>query len=225
MQFSQRNHDLFIPDLVSASIAARRTTHLGIGAHQDDLEFMALHGILAGYQNEDQWFGGVTCTDGSGSSRSGEYADFSDDEMRKIRAEEQRQAARIGQYSFVAQLGHPSSECKNENHRSPLSRNDIKVVHDVSPHPELAIALNEVFQSHIGGGKRCDRAVEGRRRANATFYQAHNIDGCDRVDYAIDLTDLTTSGEPAHRVADRILKQFREEILLGISSLYENPDQ
>ena len=45
------------------------TTHLGVGAHQDDLEFMALHGILECYQRPDRWFSGIMVTDGRGSSR------------------------------------------------------------------------------------------------------------------------------------------------------------
>jgi hypothetical protein len=53
------------------SPAAART-HLGIGAHQDDLEFMAFHGILALTTVTDRWFGGVTITDGRGSSRAGQ---------------------------------------------------------------------------------------------------------------------------------------------------------
>ena len=35
------NIDLYIPDQISAPEAQARTSHLGIGAHQDDLEFMA----------------------------------------------------------------------------------------------------------------------------------------------------------------------------------------
>ena len=63
--------DLLIPDQTEGPTAFARTTHLGIGAHQDDLEFMAFHGILACFAREDRWFGGVTCTNGAGSSRSG----------------------------------------------------------------------------------------------------------------------------------------------------------
>jgi len=66
---------LMIPDGLAAPEALRRTTHLGIGAHQDDLEFMAFHGILACYDQKDRWFGGVTITDGRGSSRAGKFQD------------------------------------------------------------------------------------------------------------------------------------------------------
>lgn len=120
MKLSQLNHDLYIPDEDTSKNAFSRTTHLGIGAHQDDLEFMALHGILECFQKKDQWFGGITCTDGAGSSRTGLYADFTDEEMKQIRVGEQRTAAQIGKYSFMAQLGYPSSATKYSDGRKEL---------------------------------------------------------------------------------------------------------
>ncbi|MCP4425341.1 MAG: PIG-L family deacetylase, partial [Chloroflexi bacterium] len=57
--------DIYIPDNAEVVTAVSRTTHLGIGAHQDDLEIMAYHGILACFDHNDKWFTGVTCTDGS----------------------------------------------------------------------------------------------------------------------------------------------------------------
>ena len=105
--------DLFIPDSVVAPEAYARCSHMGIGAHQDDLEFMAFHGISSCYENDGLWFGGITCTDGGGSSRAGKYAETTDDEMKTIRANEQRKAAEIGQYSFVNQLGFGSAQIKD----------------------------------------------------------------------------------------------------------------
>ena len=112
MQLSQPIADLFLPDAIEPDSAIARTTHLGIGAHQDDLEFMALHGILECFQKEDKWFGGITCTDGAGSARTGPYADYNDEQLKAVRVEEQKVAAVIGQYCFVAQLGHTSSHAK-----------------------------------------------------------------------------------------------------------------
>ncbi|MFT5121608.1 MAG: LmbE family N-acetylglucosaminyl deacetylase [Kiritimatiellia bacterium] len=110
---NQPDADLFIPDQCDPSTALSRTTHLGIGAHQDDLEFMAFHGIIACYHAADQWFGGITCTDGSGSSRTGKYAGCTDEEMMTIRRNEQREAAVVGHYSFMAQLDYPSKLVKD----------------------------------------------------------------------------------------------------------------
>ena len=112
IQFANQNADLFIPDDSEPSQALGRTTHLGVGAHQDDLEVMALHGILACYKQSEKWFGGVTVTNGAGSSRINEYADYTDEQMQDVRAEEQRKAAVVAEFGFVAQLGYPSSTVK-----------------------------------------------------------------------------------------------------------------
>ncbi len=113
MKFRQPNARLFVPDQAPETEALARVTHLGIGAHQDDLEFMAFHGILECYQRPDRWFGGVTCTNGAGSSRTGPYKDFTDDQMMGVRREEQDAAAIVGQYGVMIQLDHPSSIVKS----------------------------------------------------------------------------------------------------------------
>jgi LmbE family N-acetylglucosaminyl deacetylase len=103
---------LFIPDGKARAEALERVTHLGIGAHQDDLEIMAYHGIRQCYEDPDRWFGGVVCTDGAGSPRAGRYANCSEDEMRRLRAREQIGASRLARYGFVAQLGYSSDEVR-----------------------------------------------------------------------------------------------------------------
>jgi LmbE family N-acetylglucosaminyl deacetylase len=101
--------DVFIPDGLPPAEALARVTHLGIGAHQDDLEFMAFHGIAACYDSAAEWFGGVVCTDGAGSARRGRFAEFTDTQMIAVRREEQREAARLGRYAAMLQLDYPSS--------------------------------------------------------------------------------------------------------------------
>ena len=65
-----------------------------------------------------------------------------------------------------------------------------KITLDCSMSPNLEAALSGVFDSQIVGGKRYDLAVIGRRRANATFGDAHSVDEYTGVNYAIDLTPL-----------------------------------
>ncbi len=88
--------NLLVPDQKTGPEGFSRTTHLGIGAHQDDLEFMAYEGILACYDRADQWFGGVIMTDGRSSSRKGPYAGWTDDQIAAERVKEQHQAAIAG---------------------------------------------------------------------------------------------------------------------------------
>lgn len=102
--------EVFVPDGTPSEAALARVTHLGIGAHADDLEFMAFHGIIACHRHEEgRTFGGITCTDGAGSARTGPYAGLSDEALRGLRRDEQRQAAMIGNYGAMVQLGYTSA--------------------------------------------------------------------------------------------------------------------
>jgi len=107
--------DIFIPGGIPENQALARVTHLGVGAHQDDLEFMAFHGILSCYHSDSEWFAGVTCTNGSGSARTGAYAKYTDAEMMNVRREEQRQAAIVGRYTAMIQLDYASKIAKDPN--------------------------------------------------------------------------------------------------------------
>jgi len=113
LSLNQPQADVFIPDGSDVSAALSRTTHLAIGAHQDDLEFMAAHGVVECFQNPARWFTGVVVTDGGGSARDFEYRDYTNEQMMAVRQLEQRKAAYVGEYSAMLQLGHPSSVVKD----------------------------------------------------------------------------------------------------------------
>ena len=126
MKLHQAAAEIFVPDGKPLAAALACITHLGIGAHQDDLEFMAFHGILECFANEEKWFGGVTCTNGAGSARTGPYARFTDAQMMAIRRQEQNTAAGIGQFGVMVQLDYPSSAVKSAT--DPALKNDLKQI-------------------------------------------------------------------------------------------------
>ena len=66
MEFKMASAQLFVPDGLAAGPALARTTHMAIGAHQDDLEIMAYDGIIKCFQQTDKWFCGIVVTNGSG---------------------------------------------------------------------------------------------------------------------------------------------------------------
>jgi LmbE family N-acetylglucosaminyl deacetylase len=149
---------LMIPDGMAAPEALRRTTHLGIGAHQDDLEFMAFHGILACYERADRWFGGVTITDGRGSSRAGKFKDWTDDQISAERIREQDAAAVIGQYSFMAQLGYPSATVRDA--RESSVRDDLlRILEATRPEAVYLHNLADKHDTHVGCALRCIEAI------------------------------------------------------------------
>jgi LmbE family N-acetylglucosaminyl deacetylase len=149
MNLHQPTAEIFIPDSKPLVSALTRVTHLGIGAHQDDLEFMAFHGILQCFASDDRWFGGVTCTNGAGSSRTGPYAAFSDEEMMAIRRKEQNTAACVGGYAAMIQLDYPSSKIKNPKDRELIE--DLKTILTAT-RPAVVYTHNpaDKHDTHIG---------------------------------------------------------------------------
>ena len=113
MLFHNPNSEVYAPDGSPGDLALLRTTHLAIGAHQDDLEIMAWHGILECFGNSEQSFTGVTVTNGAGSARDGVYAHFTDEQMQAVRRVEQKKAAFVGEFSAHVFLDYTSGEVKD----------------------------------------------------------------------------------------------------------------
>ena len=113
MKLNQPNAQLYIPDGAPESAALARTTDLCVAAHQDDIEIMAYAPIVQCYGSNERWFTGVVLTDGGGAPRSGIYADYTNEDMMRVRAEEQKTAAGIGKYAAQFLLDYPSSAVKN----------------------------------------------------------------------------------------------------------------
>ncbi|RUA16926.1 MAG: PIG-L family deacetylase [Clostridia bacterium] len=149
MKLALPTAQLYIPDNAPEADALARTTHLAIGAHQDDLEIMAVDGILEAFGQPDKWFTGVVMTNGAGSPRTGIYGDYSDGEMQVVRAQEQKKAAFIGNYAAQFLLDHPSSAIKNPANRAPVE--DLIAILRAT-RPEIVYTHNpaDKHDTHIG---------------------------------------------------------------------------
>ena len=112
-RFSRPSSELFVPDGTPSAQALSRTTHLGIGAHPDDLEIMAIHGIAQGIASKEKWFTGVCVTDGAGSPRAPGQPLVADDAIRSTRRAEQKRAAQLGRYGALVLLDHTSAAVKD----------------------------------------------------------------------------------------------------------------
>ncbi len=281
MKLQLESAEIYIPDGEPLTRALARTTHLAVSAHQDDLEIMAVDGILRCFRQDDRWFTGVVVTNGAGSPRDGLYRDHTDEVIRQVRAHEQRKAAFVGEYAAQFQLDYPSSAVRSAADARPVAdlmaileatRPEVvythnladkhathvavalrvieasrrvskaarparlygcevwrdldwmcdadKVVFDCSAHESLQAALLGVFDSQICGGKRYDLATQGRRQANATYFESHGVDQARSLAYAMDLTPLVADAE--RDVAGYVLEQierFQDDVEKTVSSV------
>ena len=113
MKLKNTGAEIYIPDQINVETAVKRTTHMAISAHQDDIEIMAYDGISRCFGREDSWFMAAVVTNGAGSPRNGLYADYSDERMQQVRKIEQKKAAFVGEYSALALLDYSSSAVKD----------------------------------------------------------------------------------------------------------------
>ncbi len=149
MKLNNKNAEWFIPDGKDAETALARTTHLAIAAHQDDIEIMAYDGILKCFGTDDKWFGAVVVTNGAGSARNGIYAEYTDEDMQKVRKVEQKKAAYVGDYSALALLDYTSSQVK-----SPKGRDIVdelkKIIELAKPEVIYTHNLADKHDTHLG---------------------------------------------------------------------------
>jgi LmbE family N-acetylglucosaminyl deacetylase len=145
--------EIWVPDGTQVPLALARTTHMGIGAHQDDLEILAYPAVLDCFGRADRWFTAVVVTDGSGSARGGPYAAFTDEQMREVRRREQRKAGLVGEYGAVVQLAHGSQEVK-EPPAAALVEDLRELVRQCRPQVLFTHNLADKHDTHVATALR-----------------------------------------------------------------------
>ncbi len=211
--FKNPEADVWTRDNRSLDAALERTTHLGIGAHQDDLEFMAYEGIAACYERDDHWFAGVTVTDGRGSSRAGPYASYTDEQMRDERREEQREAARIGRYTAQMQLDYSSSELKGDR-RGDVVEDLCQILARMKPHTVYLHQPADKHDSHIAT-LAC--SVEALRRI-APEHLPDRVVGCEGwrgLDWLDDAEKIPMVCDAYPELVEQFYGVFKSQIVGG----------
>jgi LmbE family N-acetylglucosaminyl deacetylase len=173
LSLSQPGAEIFVPDQTDPTRALARTTHLGIGAHPDDLEIFAIDGILECFQNEDAWFSGVIVADGAGSPRHGRYRSHTDERMRQVRRREQKKAATLGDYSVQVLLDHSSKSVQSAER---VVIEDLKrVIERAQPKIVYTHSLTDKHDTHVAVALRVVQAF----RELATDHPPARLLGCE----------------------------------------------
>lgn len=174
MKLTRTSAEVFVPDGLALEPALARTTHLAVGAHQDDLEVMAWEGIAACFQRPERWFCGVVVTNGAGSPRAGLYRDFTDQEMRAVRMKEQRKAAVVGEYGAQVLLDYPSSAVKDARDPAPVA--DLQAIL-LATRPEVVYTHNlaDKHDTHVAVALRLLSAL----RSLSAAERPRRVLGCE----------------------------------------------
>lgn len=100
-----------------------------------------------------------------------------------------------------------------------LDAHKVMLTHSREAEP-LARQLLACFDSQIAGGKHYDLAVPGRRLANATFHQSHQVDAAAGITWAMDLSPLLEDQRPTLEELTLLeLNRFREDVAARLARL------
>ncbi|NLP48707.1 MAG: PIG-L family deacetylase [Clostridiales bacterium] len=213
MMFNNKNAEIYVPDSTPVDQALARTTAICFAAHQDDIEIMAYGPIVEAYGREDKWFTGVTLTDGAGSPRAGVYERYTDDQMKAVRAVEQKDAAKVGKYSAMALLNYPSSQTKDPANKA-LEEDIVTLLEKTGAHIVYTHNLADKHDTHVATALKVIRAirsmpVEKRPKKLISLEVWRGLDWlCDE-----DKTVFDTSPHP--NLAAAILGLFDSQIAGG----------
>jgi len=165
--------EIYIPSGIGETEALKRTTHLAIVAHQDDIEINMYDGVFKCFGSADNHFTGVVVTDGAGSARSGIYADYTDEDMKKVRKVEQKKAADVGDYSAQILMDYPSSAVKTREKNCAVIEDLKKIIAETQPDYIYTHNLADKHDTHVGVVVKVIAALRG------LDYKPKAVYGCE----------------------------------------------
>ena len=186
---------------------------LCICAHQDDCEIMAIDGILKGYYSKKYSFALVETTDGGGSARTGQFANYSDEEMKAVRIKEQQQAAEIGRYNSLYMLNYSSKEVKDKEDNR-IVEDYVRIIRELKPEVIYTHSVLDKHPTHIGVVLKVIKALRSlpKEEQPRLFY------GCEvwrGLDWISDDRKIGFNVSRNERLQKKILDVFESQIAGG----------
>ncbi len=213
MTWGKADADYFIPDGATLEVAMERATMLAIGAHPDDIEILAVPGILKAFQAGGNQLFGLVATTGGGTLRSVDDAELSYLEMRETRTEEQKQAASLGQYSGVVLLNYGSAEIKDACYHAP-DKDLQAVIQAVRPRE---VYMHNPFDRHDTHVAVCMRGIAALRAVAAqTGWMPQHVYGCEAwrgLDWLVHCDRTALPVHDPNHLSDRLLRVYKSQFL------------
>lgn len=204
---------VYVPDGTPVDEAVAKTTHMAIGAHQDDLEIMCYHGVVECFGKDDKHFMGVVVTNGSGSPRDGLYGKYTDEEMQKVRRVEQMKAAFVGEYCAQGLLDFTSGAVKDGKSTDVID--DIKQLL-LAAKPEVVYTHNlaDKHDTHVAVALRTIAAIRALPKSD----RPKKLYGCEvwrNLDWLNDEDKAVFKVDEHENLAASLLGVFDSQIAGG----------
>ncbi len=212
MEFFKKNAEIYVPDGGDAMAALKKTTHMAISAHEDDIEIMAIDGIVKTFMKPDASFTAVVATDGAGSAREGRYGDYTDEQMKAVRVVEQKKAAMVGDYGALVMLQYSSAEMKNKDDKN-YEKDLMKVLDAARPDVIYTHNLADKHDSHIATVIKTIKALREMKG-----YKPKHIYGCEvwrGLDWLLDEDKTAFDVTGFDSLANALLGVFDSQIAGG----------
>jgi LmbE family N-acetylglucosaminyl deacetylase len=174
MKLANTAAQIYVPDGLVPEKAISRTTHLAVGAHQDDIPIMAYNGISQCFGSDRNWFLGITVTDGARSPRSNLYSSYTEAQMRGVRNAEEKKAAHVGEYGAAVLLAYTSSVAKDGS-TDAIVNELARLIATARPEVVYTHNLADKHDTHVAVALRTLAAI--RRLPNNTRPTA--VYGCE----------------------------------------------
>lgn len=213
MHLTLDSAQLFIPDNQPLPHALSRTTHLAIGAHQDDLEIMAIDGILTCFQDAGKYFSGVVVTNGRGAPRAGQYQAYTDDELWAVRNKEQRKAAVVGEFAALALLDYASGAVKDGDDARPLA-DIVRILRATRPEVVYTHNLADKHATHVAVALRVIAALRSLPEAE----RPQHVYGCEvwrDLDWMVDVDKIAFDCSAHENLQAALIGVFDSQIAGG----------
>jgi LmbE family N-acetylglucosaminyl deacetylase len=213
MELHSKTAEVFIPDCLSLEDGLKRTTHMAISAHQDDIEIMASAPIIECFQQSDKWFTGVVVSDGRGSPRDDLYKDFSDEDMHQVRIKEQKKAAIVGEYAAQILLDYPSKQVKDGNDRHSI-KDIAQIIKACQPGVIYTHNLADKHDTHVATALRVIAAI----RSLPKKQRPEKLYGCEvwrNLDWMLDADKVYMNVSDHESLQAALLGVFDSQICGG----------
>ncbi|MCL1944197.1 MAG: PIG-L family deacetylase [Firmicutes bacterium] len=194
------------------SYNTKSTTDLVIAAHFDDVEFMSYSVITNCMQNPNKGMGAVVITDGGGSPRGGKYANITDEQMIELRIEEQKNAAKLGQYSDMIMLMQSSKlvkECSQD-----IVQQVAKTIIDIGPQ---VLYTHNIFDKHPTH-QATFKIVISALKSLPMHQRPKQLIGCEvwrALDWINDVDKIPMDTSFDHDFARKLFGMFESQIIGG----------